>query len=93
MTRTSVTDFAQDRDWTPPPTNKIALDVTLGAGDSVSLSLIYGARVHYPDGYEQNLGPYFSETSRKQQVSRAIGKGAKVLGLYTGKVAWKKEST
>ena len=38
MKRTSITDFAQDRDWTPPPTNKVALDVTLGAGDSVSFA-------------------------------------------------------
>ena len=38
MKRTSITDFAQDRDWAPPPTNKVALDVTLGAGDSMSIS-------------------------------------------------------
>ena len=91
---TSIADFSRDRDWTPPPTNKSALDVTLGAGDSVSFDLfvVYSAHVRYPEGDEQNLGPYFSETSRDQQVSRALGKGAEVLALYTGKVIWNKES-
>ena len=53
---------------------------------------IYGAHVRYPEGDEQDLGPYFFETSRDQQVSRALGKGAEILALYTGKVIWKKMS-
>lgn len=61
--------------------------------DDWGTALIYGAHVRYPEGDEQDLGPYHFETSRKQQVSRAIGKGAAVLGLYTGEVIWTKEST
>ena len=46
---TSIEDFSRDRDWTPPSTNKSALDVTLGAGDSVSFAIRHDSWECYDD--------------------------------------------
>ena len=67
MKRTSITDFAQDRDWTPPPTNKVALDVTLGAGDSVSIGprpIEESVVVHIGIVYTRHLGEQLLAHSR-----------------------------
>ena len=55
---TSIADFSRDKDWTPPPTNKIALNVTLNARDSVSFAIRH-ANSHFDSDCNKHSQPHF----------------------------------